>query len=120
MHKHVIELTKYCETECVIECCGLDACDFSHIHIASYCLAWHRRKPSEILIEITNELETLRANYGSRGASGRGITINEINERLSAERVDKLVETLLTQSSAAQNLLKSNEPDGREPKFVKF
>jgi len=120
MHKHIIELAKYCETECVIECCGLDACDFSSIHIASYCLAWHRRKPSDALFEISNELKTLKANYGSKGASARGITISEINERLSAERVDKLVDTLLAKLSAAENLLKSNEPDGREPEFIKF
>ncbi|WP_420845607.1 DUF6331 family protein [Marivivens niveibacter] len=34
--KHHEALAKYCATMCEIECCGLDACDFSQVHIASY------------------------------------------------------------------------------------
>jgi hypothetical protein len=29
-------LVKYCEKACVAECCGIDAFDFSPLHIASY------------------------------------------------------------------------------------
>jgi hypothetical protein len=36
-------LVKYCEKACVAECCGIDAFDFSPLHIASYISAYTRR-----------------------------------------------------------------------------
>jgi hypothetical protein len=118
MQNHLEAVAQYCAKICVIECCGLDACDFSPIHIASYCLSREPRFPSRVANEIIEESKTLRANYGSNGASARGITINEINERLSGQRVDILTETLEQQTTLAIAVLNAEHEDERHPVLV--
>lgn len=118
MQNHLEALAQYCATICVIECCGLDACDFSPIHIASYCLSRNERFPSRIANEIIQQVQTLKANYGSKGASARGITIAELNERLSGQRVDVLAETIERQTTLAIAILNAEKADERHPVFV--
>lgn len=115
---HLGALAQYCAKICVIECCGLDACDFSQIHIASYCLTRKPRFPSRVANEIIEQAKTLKANYGSNGASARGITIVEINERMSGQRVDILAETIERQTTLAIAVLNTEHVDGRQPVFV--
>jgi hypothetical protein len=57
---HLEALAKYCATMCEIECCGLDACDFSPVHIASYCLSRDVRYPSRVAMEIIEQAKTLK------------------------------------------------------------
>ncbi|KZL19997.1 DUF6331 family protein [Pseudovibrio sp. WM33] len=118
MEDHLISLPRYCANMCEIECCGLDACDFSPIHIASYCQSRSIRYPLRILTEIINQAETLKANYGSSGASGRGITLAEINERMSGQRVDIFADMLLHQAAKAKSILNGDRTDKREPVLV--
>lgn len=58
------------------------------------------------------------ANYGSQGASARGITLEVINERMSGQRVDTFATMLLRQTLAAQSLLETDITVDREPVFV--
>jgi hypothetical protein len=118
MQNHLETLARYCAKLCVIECCGLDACDFSPIHIASYCLSREPRYPSRVANEIIEQAKTLKANYGSKGASARGIAIDEINERLSGQRVDKLAETLEQQTTLAIAVLDKEKAYDRHPVVV--
>lgn len=115
---HLEALAKYCATMCVIECCGLDACDFSPVHIASYCLSRDARYPSSVAIEIIEQAKTLKSNYGSNGTSARGITINEINERMTGRRVDILAETLVQQAALAKAILDTDQAEARDPVWV--
>jgi hypothetical protein len=116
--KHLEALAKYCATMCEIECCGLDACDFSPVHIASYCLSRNVRYPSRVAMEIIEQAKTLKSNYGSNGASARGITIAEINERMTGRRVDVLADTLVRQAALAKAILDTDQADERDPVFV--
>ncbi|MFU1477540.1 DUF6331 family protein [Roseovarius sp. C7] len=115
---HLEALAKYCATMCEIECCGLDACDFSPVHIASYCLSRNARYPSRVAMEIIAQAKTLKSNYGSNGASARGITIAEINERMTGRRVDILADTLVRQAALAKAILDTDQADERDPVFV--
>ena len=115
---HIEALANYCATLCEIECCGLDACDFSPVHIASYCLSRDPRHPSRVALEIIEQVETLRSNYGSSGASARGTTINEINERMTGRRVDVFAEALARQTELAQAILTAEPSDNRDPVVV--
>jgi hypothetical protein len=115
---HLEALAKYCATMCEIECCGLDACDFSPVHIASYCLSRNVRYPSRVAMEIIEQAKTLKSNYGSNGASARGITIAEINERMTGRRVDILADTLVRQAALAKAILDTDQAHERDPVFV--
>ena len=115
---HLEPLAQYCATLCVIECCGLDACDFSPIHIASYCLSREPRFPSRVANEVIEQAKTLKANYGSNGASSRGTTIVGINERMSGQRVDILTETLERQTALAISVLDTVQAKDRHPVLV--
>ncbi|QUS56058.1 hypothetical protein [Pseudovibrio brasiliensis] len=70
------------------------------------------------MTEIINQAETLKANYGSSGASGRGINLTEINERMSGQRVDVFVGMLLQQAAKAKSILSGDGTDKREPVLV--
>lgn len=115
---HLEALAKYCATMCEIECCGLDACEFSPVHIASYCLSRNVRYPSRVAMEIIEQAKTLKSNYGSNGASARGTTIAEINERMTGRRVDILADTLVRQSALAKAILDTDQVDERDPVFI--
>ncbi|WP_133064475.1 DUF6331 family protein [Marivivens niveibacter] len=101
--KHLEALAKYCATVCEIECCGLDACDFSPVHIASYYMSRNVRSPSRVAQEIIEQAKTLKSNFGSNGASARGVAIHELNERMTARRVDILAEMLERQVALAES-----------------
>jgi len=58
------------------------------------------------------------ANYGSKGGSARGITLEEINERMSGQRVDTFVTMLLRQVISAQGILANDNMDDRDPILV--
>lgn len=115
---HLEPLAQYCATLCVIECCGLDACDFSPIHVASYCLSREPRFPLRVANEIIEQAKTLKANYGKNGASARGTTIVGINERMSGQRVDILSETLERQTALAIAVFDMVQAKERNPVLV--
>jgi hypothetical protein len=71
-----------------------------------------------VAAQIINQAETLKANYGSKGASSKGITLKEINERMSGQRVDTFADMLLRQTEAAQVILRGDVTEDREPVLV--
>lgn len=55
----LLGLIKHCETFCVAECCGLDAFDFSPIHIASFLIRYTGKVESEEVDKIVSQLQEL-------------------------------------------------------------
>jgi len=96
-----------CQTICVAECCGVDAYDFSPIQIASY-LTMYRGKPDASEVRtLRGQIEAHRANCGV--ASGRGATIEEMNQRFTAEEIERLTDELLANLEVALNLIEISE-----------
>ena len=101
----LLSLIQNCETICVAACCGRDAFDFSPIHIASYLLRHTGRLSDSDVETLRMQLDTLSANYGAQGASGRGATLDDLNERMSGEAVDRFVSTLQTNLKRATRII---------------
>ncbi|MDR2219641.1 MAG: DUF6331 family protein [Methylobacillus sp.] len=98
-----------CQTVCVAECCGIDAYDFSPVHIASSLMMW-RGKPDTLEVQkLRGQIEALRENYGSTGASGRGVIIHEMNQSFTPEQVDTMADELLANLEVALNLIELSE-----------
>jgi hypothetical protein len=98
-----------CQTICAAECCGLDAYDFSPIQIASY-LTMNRGKPDAPEVRtLRGQIDALRANYGPAGASGRGATVEEMNQGFTAEQIEELTSELLTNLDVALSLIEKSE-----------
>ncbi len=98
-----------CETLCVHECCGIAAYDFSPIQIASY-LTMNRGVPDAAEIrDLRGQIEALRANYGSGGASGSGAELEELNQSLTAEQIDGLTDELLMNLEIGSKLIQHSD-----------
>lgn len=91
----LLSLVARCQTICEAECCGVDAYDFSPVHIASFLLMYEGKLNQEYVNKIRAQLISLKANYGSTGASRIGITIPEMNQIFGGEQLDKFVEKIL-------------------------
>ncbi len=98
----------------------MDAYDFSPIQIASY-LTMYRGKPDVPAVRtLRDQIAALRANYGLSGASGRGVTIEEMNQGFTAEQIQALTSELLEKMDVALSLIdkseklryRNAEPDG--------
>ena len=90
----LLNLISRCQTICVAECCGIDAYDFSPVHVASYLLMWEGKPNEQNLTKLRAQLEALKANYGSKGASSIGVTIDEMNQGFTGVEIDSLVDEL--------------------------
>ena len=105
----LLNLVSRCQAICIPECCGIDAYDFSPIHIASYLIMYRGKIDNKEISDLRNQLETLKANYGSSGASDKGVTIDEMNQGFSGEEVDSLVDEILTNLNIAIKLAEKSE-----------
>jgi hypothetical protein len=94
-----------CQTLCVAECCGVDAYDFSPIHIASGLLMFRNEPDAAELRTLRAQIEALKANYGSSGSSARGVTIEEMNQVFKAAEIDRLADELAANLDIALGLI---------------
>ena len=102
-------LVARCQTMCVPECCGIDAYDFSPLHIASY-LTMHRGAPDNAEIRILRgQIEALRVNYGTAGASQHGATFDDLNQGLTAQQIDDFANELLSNIDVALRLIQQSD-----------
>jgi hypothetical protein len=90
----VLNLVSRCQTICVAECCGIDAFDFSPIHIASYLLMWEGKPNPNTVAKLRSQLASLKANYGSSCASASGVTIYDMNQGFTGAEIDALVDEI--------------------------
>jgi hypothetical protein len=105
----LLNLVTRCQTICEAECCGIHAYDFSPIHIASYLIMYRGKIDKEEISELNNQLEALKVNYGSSGASAKGVTIDEMNQGFSGEEINSLAEEILENLVVAIHLAEVSE-----------
>ena len=111
-------LSARCQTLCVAECCGIDAYDFSPIHIASFLLMYRGAVDAAEVSLLRDQLAALKVNYGFRGASAAGATLDDLNQDFSGEEIDALVETISANLDVALTLtaaIESSKPAERAP-----
>ncbi|QEG20195.1 DUF6331 family protein [Mariniblastus fucicola] len=99
------DLVSYCEKLCVKECCGIEAFDFSPVHIASW-LHQSRGEPTDKTVGLLNDqLEDLRIRFGT-GSSEEGYESdeNEMNQFFSTAQVDQLADQIETNLKHALEL----------------
>jgi len=90
----LLNLVGRCQTICVAECCGIDAYDFSPVHIASYLLMWEGKPNEHNLIKLRGQLEAIKANYGSAATGSIGVTIDDMNQGFSGLEIDNLIDEI--------------------------
>ena len=105
----LLNLVNRCLTICEPECCGVDAYDFSPIHIASYLTMYRGEIDNKDVTDVKNQLETLKTNYGSSGISSHGVTIDEMDQCYSGEQIDVLVDEILVNLNIAIELVRHSE-----------
>jgi hypothetical protein len=96
-------------TLCVAECCGIDAYDLNPIHVASYLLMYRGTSDDREVEQIRVQLKTMKANYGSNGASACGVTLDELNQGFSGSEIDELVDKLFQALDVALDLIREAE-----------
>lgn len=97
-------LFERCQTICVAECCGIDAYDFSPIHIASYLIMW-RGSPDDNEVEaLLNQLSDLKERAGTNG-----LTIDQMNQKFSSVKIGELVEEIAANIQVARRLIEQSE-----------
>lgn len=105
----LLNLVSRCQAICMPECCGIDAYDFSPIHIASYLTMYRGEIDKNEIAELKNQLQALKANYGSSRASGNGVTVDEMNQVFKGEEIDFLVNEILANINVAIQLVEKSE-----------
>ena len=94
-----------CMTMCEAECCGIDAYDINPIHVASYLLMYRGAPDTREVERIREQLDSLKANYGSAGASGRGATFEDMNQVFSGVAIDAFADSVGAALDGALSLL---------------
>lgn len=116
-------LVKYCEKNCVAECCGIDAFDFSPLHVASYISSYSGGVSESDIAEWELELEKalqLIANL-SPNANGWICSIKDINQYFTWDAFNSFVDELRHSIRMAPLILELSErlrtdsPNRKEP-----
>ena len=94
-----------CMTMCEAACCGIDAYDIHPIHVASYLLMYRGAPDTKEVERIREQLDSLKANYGSAGASGHGATFEDMNQGFSGVELDGFVDSVRSALDDALSLL---------------
>ena len=94
---------------CVAACCGIDAYDFSPIQIASYITMWCGTPEEKEINTIRSQIAAIKANYGSEGGSGSGVTIEEMNQGFTAAEIDIFTDEISANLEIALKLVIESE-----------
>lgn len=80
-------LIRACQKMCVADCCGVDAFDFSPLHVASYLAAWTGAISEPDMAAIHEEIEQLRAAAlaCTPDADGRICSVQHTNQLFTRE-----------------------------------
>ena len=98
-----------CQTICEAACCGIDAYDFSPVQIASYLTMWRGAPDEKEIKTIRSQITDIKSNYGSAGASGSGVTIEEMNQIFTATEVDVFSDEISANLEIAMKLIMESE-----------
>jgi len=103
-------LVDRCQTKCMPRCCGVDSFDFSPLHIGSFLIVYEGGGTIEKTIkELNMQLDTLSANYGRAGASGRGVYLEAFENEVSSSQLDSVVQQIKTNIDLALSYIKDYE-----------
>lgn len=108
----LLGLIKHCETLCEAACCGLDAFDFSPIHIASFLIRYTGRIESGDVDKVLSQLQKLDTEAERLEREGGTISIEAMNQifngpmlsTLSTTIRDSLVKATLLAATVRQGL----------------
>jgi Family of unknown function (DUF6331) len=109
-------LIDYCEKLCVADCCGIDAYDFSPIHIASHLIRARRYADSKEVDIVLAQLRAFRQEHGSTNFANAGISIERMNHSFSAEEVDVFVDEIVANIAVAVQLNELSE----ERRYIEY
>lgn len=100
-------LIKYCERACVAECCGIDAFDFSPLHVASCISASTGSIGESAVAEWTGLIAEFERNFDSLGPTGEGLVcrIGSMNQLFTEAAIRALFTQLRTSVAAAPAIL---------------
>jgi hypothetical protein len=89
-------LVKACEKMCIAECCGIDAFDFSPLHIASHMSAYTGEISETDIKEIEDEIDRLisAASDFIPDENGFICSISEMNQLFRKDDIDKFARQL--------------------------
>lgn len=101
-------LIQYCEKHCVAECCGVDAFDFSPLHVASFISAPTGAIESRDLstwLALIDELDANLRAISPSDPAGLVCVVKPMNQRFTGEAVRALIAELKTSVTAAPRIL---------------
>ena len=100
-------LVKYCEKACVAECCGIDAFDFSPLHIASYISAYTRRIDENEIAAWEAEIHKAEEMVIGLPANDDGYvcSVADMNQYFRAAEFERFMAELRHSMRAAPRLL---------------
>jgi hypothetical protein len=101
-------LIKYCEKSCVAECCGVDAFDFSPLHVASCISAYTGAIDEQELAAWNGLIDEFERNLGAlKTAGGAGLicVISSMNQLFTDEAIRALIAELRTSVAASPEVL---------------
>ncbi len=110
----LLDLLRYCETNCVAECCGIEAFDFSPIHMASWLLGRDHGANGPHGMALNEAIKRWRKECGI--ASNKGYTSDEkeLGLTFSPQAVDALCDVLEANLIVAIELIRRE--GARSPK----
>ena len=72
---------------------------------------WEGKPNESNLIKLRAQLEALKSNYGSKGASSNGVTIDDMNQRFSGIEIDNLVDEITENIEIALQICEKAEAE---------
>ena len=105
----LLNLFTRCETVCVPACCGIDAYDFSPIHIASFLTMYSGSLEVSELEKLTKQLKDFREKYGASSNNSQEVNISDLSESLTPKEVDLLIDEIERNIIVAKELISQSE-----------
>jgi hypothetical protein len=104
-------LVDACQKACVAECCGLEAFDFSPVHVASYLSAFSGRISLDETASLIGELGSLLEQVSGvePDENGHVCSIAAMNQHFTPQTLDAVVRELMRSISAAPEMLQLSD-----------
>ena len=101
----LLGLIKHCETLCEAACCGVDAFDFSPIHIASSLIRYTGKIESEEVDKVLSQLQNLDMEAERLTRDGGTISIEGMNQIFTGPALFTLSATIRDSLTKAVQLV---------------
>lgn len=107
--KTLSSLIARCESLCSPSCCGLDAYDFSPLHIASFLIMHREGVDANEILEISEQLDALSERCGKFGVVNKWVKIEGVSHVFSVEDIDEMVREIKVNLEIALFFIKESE-----------